>query len=177
MNRTAMLAAVLAFAAVPLRAQDAETAAPDPVAIAQQAISALPNGPWNGRLDKNWTDFHLGGWQSLKSLDQAYGVAKPVWSLNKGEQPLLNLGFFAGVQKPLDPLASSSLRVLAGETIQVPGSALDWALGTKMGSYWLPKAKAGLLIAHDWTRPSAMHLAPDFVGLGLTWLMGGAPAK
>ena len=194
-----ILAACLICFGSSARAQDAAPAAPpaplatvsgtavespvpvfagDPVAsaLANQVVADLPSGAWNGRFDRN-PDFHIGGWQSLKSLDQAYGISKPVWSLNKGDTQILVVGLFAGVKKPLDPLASSGVRFLAGETVVVPGHAFDWALGTKMGSYWLPKAKAGLLIAHDWSRPKALKLVPDFVGLGLTYGFGEPAAK
>lgn len=172
-------AAALAPALTPAEAALVAAGAADAqkvAGLAQEAVRALPSGPWNGRLDRSLSDFRLGGWQSLKSLDQAYGVSKPVWALNKGDEPLLNFGLFAGVKKPLDPLVSSSPRFLAGETVAIPGHAFDWALGTNMGSYWLPKAKAGILIAHDWTRPSQLKLCPDFVGVGLTYGFG-APAK
>lgn len=131
--------------------------------------------PWAGKLDLG-SPIALGAWQSVTSADEAIGVAKHVWSLSKGDQPLLNIGVFAGVEKPMLaglPQLNVAPTYLAGITTQVPGSALDWALGTQMGAAWLPKLKTGLLLADDLTRPRQLHLRPTFVGVGLTYPLGG----
>lgn len=135
---------------------------------AEAAIAALPSGKWVGRLDLS-KDFQLGGWQSLKSTDEAYGISKRVWHLDKGNQTLLNVGLFVGVDKPLVPLASSSPKFLGGATIAVPGSTLDWALGTKMGDAWAPNLKTGVLCAYDLSRIKQIGLVPDFVGIGASY--------
>ena len=142
--------------------------ASDPVTILAQAQADLPAGKWAGKLDLT-KDFALGGWQSLKSADEAYGISKPVWSLLKGGQPILNVGLFAGIDKPLVPLASSSPKFLGGLTVAVPGSTLDWALGTNMGAQWVPALKTGLLCAYDVSRPKALKAVPDFVGIGASY--------
>ncbi len=93
-------------------------------------------------------------------------MSKRLWSLSKGGYLLLNVGVFAGIEKPLVPLAGSPVRFLAGDVIQVPGSALDWALGTKWGDAWVPNLKTGVLFAHDLSRLSKTHLFGDFIGIG-----------
>ena len=166
-----MLIVAMLFGAAPLFAQSLPTVsgtAQDPVSLAQSAVAAIPPGKWAGKLDLS-LDFTVGGWQSLKSADQAYGVSKKFWSLQKGGNVLVNVGFFAGVQKPLVPLASSPLRFLGGDVIQVPGSTLDWALGTNWGSQWAPKLKTGILFAHDLSRLAKTHLFGDFIGIGAAY--------
>lgn len=142
--------------------------AQDPLALAAAAEASIPAGAWAGKLDTT-KDFSVGGWQSLKSADEAYGVSKPIWSLQKGGQPLLNVGIFAGIDKPLVPLASSAPKFLGGATISVPGSTLDWALGTNMGAMWVPRLKTGVLYAQDFTRPKAMTWGSGFVGVGASY--------
>lgn len=137
-------------------------------ALTQQGLAAIPAGSWAGKLDLN-RDFALGGWQSLKSADEAYGISKRVWSLQKGGQTLMNVGLFIGADKPLVPLVSSSPRLLGGATIAVPGSTLDWALGTNWGAQWVPSLKTGLLCAYDLFRPKTLKSVPDFVGIGAAY--------
>lgn len=130
--------------------------------------------PWAGKLDLNSAPA-IGAWQSVTSADEAVGLSKHLWSLNKGDQAVLNLGVFGGVSKPMLaglPDLSVAPTFLAGVTAQVPGSALDWALGTKMGDAWLPKLKTGILLADDLTRPRQLHLRPTFVGVGLAYPLG-----
>ena len=172
--KTLIAALFVALAAAPLHAQSLPTVsgtAQDPVALAQAAVAAIPPGAWVGKLDLT-RDFAVGGWQSLKSADEAYGVSKRFWSLNKGGQDLLNVGLFAGVNKPLVPLAASPLKFLGGATIAVPGSTLDWALGTNWGAQWVPALKTGVLCAYDLSRPKALKAVPDFVGIGASYLIG-----
>ncbi len=163
------LAAVLAVLAGPLFAQTA----PDPLALAQAAVAAVPSGKWAGKIDLT-PDFALGTWQSLKSADEAFGLSKRVWHLDKGGQTLVNVGLFAGVQKPIFTAPGSAPRFLGGDIIGVPGSTLDWALGTKWGDAWAPRLKTGVLFAHDLTRIAKTHLFGDFIGIGASYLLGGS---
>jgi hypothetical protein len=155
--------ALLLLAAGPVCAQSQ-----DPISLVQSVASSIPSGAWTGRLDLT-PDFGAGAWQSVKSPDQAYGVSKRLFMLQKGGNDLLNLGLFVGVNKPLVPLAGSPLRFLGGATIAVPGSTLDWALGTNWGSQWAPALKTGVLCAYDLTRIKQVKAVPDFVGIGATY--------
>lgn len=124
-----------------------------------------------GRLDFT-TAPALGAWQSLTSVDQAVGLSKRVWHLDKDEQELVRLGIFGGVFKPMFSEPAAAPHALGGFTLAVPGSLLDWALGTSWGQAWLPKLKTGLLGAYDLTRPSALHARPSFFGFGLAYPLG-----
>jgi hypothetical protein len=143
-----LIAAVLLFAAIPSHAA---------VIAGKIDLTTLPA---------------IGVWQSLQSTDQAIGVSKRFFHVDADAQPLLNVGLFAGGTKPLLSNAGQTTRFLMGETIGVPGSTLDWALGTTWGDKWVPQLKTGILIAHDWSRIHAMHILPDFIGAGVTWLWG-----
>ncbi len=105
------------------------------------------------------------GAQSFTSVDQAIGVQKPLFHMEINAQPALNLGLFVGGKKPLLSSAGDPTTFLGGITVCVPGSLLDFALGTKMGDTWIPRLKTGILLADDLTRPNAMHLNPTFAGL------------
>lgn len=158
------------------------TAAQDAAAViavapaAEAAIKALPSGKWAGKLDLT-TTVALGTWQSLKSTDQAFGLSKRFWHLDKGDKTLVNVGLFAGVQKPVFTAPGSAPRFLGGSIIGVPGSTLDWALGTKWGEAWVPNLKTGVLFAHDLTRIAKTHLFGDFIGIGASYqfALGGQP--
>lgn len=115
----------------------------------------------------------LGAWQSLKSAEQAIGISKRVWHLDKDEQVMINVGLFGGSSSPLFSEPNASPRALGGVTLAVPGSILDWALGTSYGDTWLPKLKTGLLCAYDVSRPKSLKAVPDFVGLGIAWPLAG----
>ncbi len=129
--------------------------------------------PWAGKLDLT-SPLTLGGWQSIKSADQATGLSKRLFHLDAGDQPVLNVGLFGGVSKPLLTAPSGAPHALGGLTVAVPGSTLDWALGTSWGAAWLPKLKTGILAAYDLTRIKALKAVPDFVGVGFQWPLGGA---
>ena len=166
----------------PVLIADASTVAPAPAAPiaadinaaagAVQTAKSLPSGPLRGKLDFNVPPT-LGAWQSFTSADQAVGASEPAWHLEKGGQDLLNLGVAAAI-KVHDvngagvPVASFFL----GETIQVPGSVIDWALGTKMGDTWVPRLKTGFLVAYDmWhlKEVAQKNGAPSFVGGGISY--------
>lgn len=134
---------------------------------------ALAASPLAGRLalDPNPT---IGGWQSVRSADQATGISERFFHVDYAGQPLVNVSFFAGVTKPVFTEPQSSVRFLAGDVWQVPGSTLDWTLGTKWGSAWAPKLKVGLLFAHDLSRISKTHLFGEFQGIGLSYPVGGS---
>lgn len=133
---------------------------------------SLSHAAWTGRMD--WTSLpSYGAWQSVTSADQAVGLSKHFWTLAKDQSPLLNLGLFAGVSKPMLSDPSASTRFLGGSNVAVPGAALDWALGTSWGQKWLPKLKTGMVFAHDLSRPSQLHWKPDFIGVGASYPIGG----
>jgi hypothetical protein len=180
-----IIAALLFVLAGPAIAQDAPQApaapapvvvaapaSPDPLALVQAAAASIPAGKWAGKADLA-LNVSLGTWQSLKSTDQAFGISKRFFHLDKGGQTLVNVGLFAGVQKPIFTAPSSTPRVLGGDIIGVPGSTLDWALGTKWGDAWAPRLKTGVLFAHDLTRLAKTHLFGDFIGIGASYLIGG----
>lgn len=132
------------------------------------AVSARASSPLAGRLDLDSLP-SLGAWQSLTSTDQAFGLSKRLFHLDYAGQPLVNVSIFAGASKPALTEPATPVRFLAGDVIQVPGSTLDWALGTKWGDAWLPKLKTGVLFAHDLSRLAAAHFAPDFIGVGASY--------
>lgn len=115
----------------------------------------------------------IGAWQSLTSIDQAVGVSKRLLHLDYAAQPLINVSVFAGASKPLVEPATP-VRFLAGDVIQIPGSALDFALGTKWGDAWIPNLKTGVLFAHDLSRLASSHLTPDFIGIGAMYPFGSS---
>lgn len=133
---------------------------------------AIPaRAEWNGKLDLASMP-SVGAWQSVTNADQALGASKNLAMLQKDGRDILRLGVFAGSFKPVLSEPSSGPRVLGGVTIMVPGSDLDWALGTSWGDMWLPKLKTGMLAGYDLTRPSALHPRPDFIGVGLSYKVG-----
>lgn len=114
----------------------------------------------------------LGAWQSLTSADQAFGLSKRVAHLDQDAQPLVNVGIFLGGSKALVSEPASSPRLLGGLTVAVPGSLIDWALGTDWGSRWVPPLKTGLLCAYDLTRVRMLKVRPDFIGIGIQYPIG-----
>lgn len=143
------------------------------VLLSMLARTSLANAssPLAGRLDLN-TLPSVGAWQSVTDTSQAIGVTKRLFHIDYAGQPLVNLSVFAGITKPFVELAAP-IRFLAGDVIQIPGSDLDWLLGTKWGDAWLPKLKTGILFAHDLSRINKTHLFGDFKGVGVTWPYGG----
>lgn len=145
--------------------------APD---IAQVLASAnVPSGPWVGKLTPASLP-SVAAYQSFTSAAEAVGIHKDVWSLYKGKNEVLRVGVFVGVYRSflLAP-KNNSMRVLGGNTIMVPGSVLDWALGTKYGDKYLPALKTGILLSYDLTRPSELHALPSFAGPGVSYAFGG----
>lgn len=137
--------------------------------LAALLILAAPcSAQLSGKLDTT-PDFAIGTWQSVRSADQAFGVAKHVWSLNYGANAVLNVGLFAGAQKPLLSEPGTAARPVAGPTFAVPGSTLDWALGTNWGAQWVPDLKTGVLVGYDFSRPKALSIVPGFVGVGAAY--------
>ena len=118
---------------------------------------------------------NFGAWQSLTSADQATGFSERFFHVDYAGQPLVNVSAFAGITKPITQ-AAAPIRFLAGDVVAVPGSTLDWALGTKWGDAWLPKLKTSVLFAHDLSRLSKTHLFGDFIGIGATYPIGGGSA-
>lgn len=141
--------------------------------VAAALLAALPSrAQWAGRLDLT-SPPTLGAWQSLRSADQAFGLSKRLFHLDCGDQVALNVGVFGGASKPLLTAPAGGARALGGLTVAVPGSTLDWALGTAWGAAWLPRLKTGVLCAYDLTRLRALKAVPDFVGVGAAWAFGG----
>lgn len=126
---------------------------------------------WAGKLDATSLP-SIGAWQSVRSLDQAFGVSKRAFHIDSGAQPVLNVCLFGGVSKPVFSSPASTPHALGGLTFAVPGSALDWALGTTWGDMWLPRLKTGVLAAYDLTRVKALHIDPSFIGIGAAWPFG-----
>lgn len=138
--------------------------------ILATAIPARASIPLAGKLDLSEIP-SVGAWQSLTSADQAFGISKSIFHLDYAGQPLVVLSLFAGVTKPIVQPALP-VRFLGGDIIQVPGSTLDWALGTSWGKKWLPRLKTGVLFAHDLSRISKTHLFGDFIGIGASYAVG-----
>ena len=127
--------------------------------------------PFAGKLDLT-TLPSIGAWQSVTSADQAVGVSKRFFHADYNGNPLVNVTLFAGVTKPMLTEPASPLRFLGGDVIQIPGSTLDWVLGTKWGDAWAPRLKTGILFAHDLSRLNKTHLFGDFQGIGISYLLG-----
>jgi len=111
-------------------------------------------------------------WQSVESPDQALGLSKRVFYVVKDQQQMLNVGLFGGAKKNLLD-SSKTPKAVGGLTLAIPGSVLDWALGTKMGDAWVPALKTGVLSAYDLTRLKQIHWKPDFIGVGISYPVGG----
>lgn len=141
------------------------------VLLLSVAAPSHASSPLAGKLDLDSLP-SIGMWQSVTSVDQAVGVSKRLVHLDYAGQPLVNVSLFAGVTKPVFTTPEAPARILAGDIFQVPGSTLDWALGTKMGDAWLPRLKTGVLFAHDLSRLSKTHLFGEFQGVGISYPFG-----
>lgn len=141
-------------------------------ALACIAVNA--RAQWAGKLDMS-SPPSFGAWQSVTSAEQAVGLTRRAGHLDYGQHVVTNAGVFIGVSKPALTEPSSPARPLGGFTFAVPGSTLDWALGTDWGARWAPRLKTGLLFAYDLTRVNALRLRPNFVGVGATYPWGSAP--
>lgn len=139
--------------------------------VALVCLGASARAQLAGRVDTT-TLPSIGLWQSVTSADQAVGVSKRLLHLDYAAQPLVNVSLFAGATKPMLSEPATPMRWLAGDVIAVPGSTLDWALGTKMGDQWVPNLKTGVLFAHDLSRIAKTHLFGDFIGVGAAWAFG-----
>lgn len=135
------------------------------------APAAAFSSPLAGKLDLTSLP-SIGAWQSVTSADQAVGVSKRFFHADYNGNILVNVSLFAGVTKPMLTEPATPIRFLGGDVIQIPGSTLDWALGTKWGDAWAPRLKTGILFAHDLSRLNKTHLFGDFHGIGISYLLG-----
>lgn len=118
----------------------------------------------SGHLDLA-LDFAISAYQSVTEPDEVAGIGKRIFYVNKDAQEIVSLGAFGGIRR-------SDNHGVAGPTGQVPGSLLDFLLGTKMGDAWLPRLKTGMFFGWDITRPRDLKVRPDFIGVGVNWPMG-----
>lgn len=126
--------------------------------------------PWAGKLDATIIPY-ASAYQSFTDATEAVGFEKRVVSLNYDGQEVAKLGVFAGVASGAVGVAP---KAVAGPTFAVPGSLLDWALGTTWGQQWLPRLKTGVTASYDLVRPSQAHWRPDFYGFGIAYPVGNA---
>lgn len=165
---------LLMLVAVGVRAQDAATGQPPSQTQIQTAIQDLTQsnvpGKWAGKLD--FKTLSPGFYQSLYNSDSAYGVGLKAWHLDKGDKEVLNTGLFLGIHRQGAVLAGAPIKDFGGATFAIPGSALDWALGTNMGATWVPRLKTGIMAGYDLFRPRNLHARPDFVGFGIHYPVG-----
>jgi hypothetical protein len=145
------------------------------VTTAQTVLSL--SGPWAGRFYKPSVPSPA-LWQSVDSPDQVLGAAEPVWHLDKGNTTVLNLAVGGGAhindaQAGTTPDARAAKGYL-GPVVQVPGSLLDATLGTTWGQQWAPALKTGVLFGYNLLEWGTLHAYPGFVGLGVSYPVGGA---
>lgn len=126
--------------------------------------------PWAGKLDKTIIPY-ASAYQSFSSAEQALGFEKRIVSLDYNGQEVAKLGVFAGASHDLSAVGAAP-KAVAGPTFAMPGSLLDWALGTTWGQQWLPKLKTGVNVSWDLVRPSQAHVKPDFIGFGIAYPVG-----
>ncbi len=164
-----LLASVSGAQILPALSPAEKQAATDISQVATAAKTAtFAQGPWAGKLNKKF-DPSPAAYQSATSLKQAIGLEKSVWSLYKGYAEIVRVGVFAGVYKPFFTTPNVTPSILGGGTLFVPGSALDWAMGTNLGATWIPRLKTGWLLSWDVTHPKTMHAKPDFTGPGISY--------
>lgn len=115
-------------------------------------------------------------YQSFTSLQQVIGLEKPLVSLNTtGDYAHEILHFGINVSIRVDDRLKPFGTPLGGPTFHLPGSVLDWALGTKWGESWLPKLKTGLFAGYDIFHPNDIKLKPSFAGFGVSYpVFGGS---
>lgn len=135
-------------------------------------LSTRAEVAFSGRLDMDSTP-SIGAWQSVRDESQAIGISKRIIVVSKDSTEVLSLGVFAGAVKPLLTEPGTPPSAIGGLTVGIPGSLLDAALGTKMGDAWVPRLKAGVLVGYDLTRPKALSFDPRFVGVGVSYRIGG----
>ncbi len=123
--------------------------------------------PWAGKIDKEWNPY-ASAYQSFTDARQALGFEKRIVSLNRDSQEVAKIGLFLGATHDLSAIGAAP-KAVGGATLAIPGSALDWALGTTWGQQWLPKLKTGVNASWDFVRPSQAHWHPDFYGFGISY--------
>jgi hypothetical protein len=136
------------------------------IALFLAAISHA--SPWAGKIDTSIIPY-ASAYQSFTDSRQALGFEKRVVSLNYNGNEVAKLGLFGGEASSV----GTAPKVIGGPTFALPGSLLDWALGTTWGQQWLPKLKTGVTASYDIVRPSQAHLKPDFYGFGIMYPVGG----
>jgi hypothetical protein len=141
------------------------------IALLLIALAAPLHAEMDGKWA--WSTPAIGAWQSLNSADQALGVKEDLWTIHANAQPLCVFGWEFSVTKPMVSSPRDPVRFVGGPTFSVPGSLLDWTLGTPWGQQWLPKAKTGLTAAPDLTRLNAIGVKNTFFGFGITYPVGG----
>ena len=143
--------------------------------IAALFVALAAAVPSRAEVDGKWSFATpaLGAWQSLKNADQAIGVKEDLWTIHVNGQPLCVFGWQFSVTKPMLSSPNDPVRFVGGPTFLVPGSLLDWTLGTTWGQQWLPKAKAGLTAAPDVMRLNDISINNTFFGLGISYPIGG----
>lgn len=140
------------------------------IALLLIALAAPLHAEVDGKFA--WSTPAVGAWQSLTNADQALGLKEDLWTIHVNHQPLCVFGLEASVTKPAISSPDDPVRFVGGPTLSVPGSLLDWTLGTTWGQQWLPKAKAGLTAAPDVTRLNAIGFKNTFFGFGITYPVG-----
>lgn len=130
---------------------------------------AIPGhaSPWSGKLDMTINPY-ASAYQSFTDARQALGFEKRIVSLNHNGIEVAKLGLFVGATHDLSAVGAAP-KAVGGMTLSVPGSDLDWVLGTTWGQQWLPKLKTGVTASYDLVRPSQAHLNPDFYGFGIAY--------
>ena len=139
------------------------------IALLLALAASAQASPWAGKLDTSVVPY-ASAYQSFTSATQALGLEKRIVSLNYNGQEVAKLGVFTGEASGAVGVAP---RVVGGPTFALPGSLLDWALGTSWGSLWLPKLKTGVTAGWDLVRPSQMQAKPSFYGFGVAYPVGG----
>lgn len=124
--------------------------------------------PWAGRLDTSIIPY-ASAYQSFTDSREALGFEKRIVSLSYAGNEIAKFGVFVGEASGAIGVAP---KAVAGPTFALPGSLLDWALGTTWGAQWLPKLKTGVTASYDLVRPSQAHLKPDFYGFGIAYPVG-----
>lgn len=105
-------------------------------------------------------------YQSFISPQQVVGLEKSLYFVYISSQELCHVGLDVGMLVN-DQIPKGA--PLGGPTLHVPGSLLDWALGTQMGAAWLPKLKAGVFAGYDLFHPTNIKAKPNFSGFGVTY--------
>lgn len=159
-----LLIAALMFVAIGAWAQTGEQVQ----AAVHDLSQADTPGKWAGKLD--FKTLTPGAYASVYNTDSVEGVGLRAWHLDKGTQDILNVGLFVGIHRY--GVLGTPTKGIGGGTFQIPGSLLDFALGTKMGDMWVPKLKTGIFGGWDFVRPKDLKARPDFIGFGAGYPFG-----